>query len=160
MNAGKMSRTRLVSSARRACAFSSSGTLVGCGLAVLGFALLLSLLPDAQATAAAPGRPPNFILIFADNLGYGDIGPFGSKVHRTPNLDRMAAEGTRFTHFYVSAGVCTPSRASLMTGCYAQRVGLGDPKPDGPALPRGTHMKHIGLVVLAAFGVVADRAGR
>ena len=66
-------------------------------------------------------RPPNFIVIFCDNLGYGDIEPFGSEVHRTPSLNRMASEGRKFTHFYVSAGVCTPSRASLMTGCYAQR---------------------------------------
>ncbi len=65
---------------------------------------------------------PNFIVILCDNLGYGDIEPFGSKVHRTPHLKRMAREGRKFTHFYVTAGVCTPSRASIMTGCYAQRV--------------------------------------
>ena len=65
-------------------------------------------------------RPTNFIVIFCDNLGYGDIEPFGSELHRTPCLNRMASEGRKFTHFYVSAGVCTPSRASLMTGCYAQ----------------------------------------
>ena len=72
----------------------------------------------------AAERPPNFLIIFCDNLGYGDVGCFGSKLHRTPNLDRMAAEGTKFTHFYVSSGVCTPSRASLMTGCYPRRVNL------------------------------------
>lgn len=69
-------------------------------------------------------RPPNFIILLCDNLGYGDIEPFGSRLHRTPNLNRMAREGRKLTHFYASAGVCTPSRASLMTGCYAQRVGL------------------------------------
>lgn len=69
-------------------------------------------------------RPPNFIIIFCDNLGYGDIEPFGSTVHRTPFLNEMAAEGRKFTHFCVSAGVCTPSRASIITGCYAQRVGM------------------------------------
>jgi arylsulfatase A-like enzyme len=67
---------------------------------------------------------PNFIIIFCDDLGYGDLGCFGSKVHRTPNLDRMAAEGMKFTSFYVTSGVCTPSRASLMTGCYPKRVGM------------------------------------
>lgn len=87
-------------------------------------ALLASLALLAGGAGTAAERPPNFIIIFCDNLGYGDIGPFGSSLQRTPELDRMAAEGRKFTHFYVSAGVCTPSRASLMTGCYAQRVGL------------------------------------
>lgn len=60
---------------------------------------------------------PNFIVIFADNLGYGDFGCYGSTVHRTPHVDRMAAEGVRFTSFYSTCGVCTPSRAGMMTGC-------------------------------------------
>ena len=67
---------------------------------------------------------PNFIIIYCDDLGYGDIGPYGNKVHRTPNLDRMATEGVVFTDFYVTSGVCTPSRSSLMTGSYAQRVDM------------------------------------
>lgn len=67
---------------------------------------------------------PNFIVIFCDDLGYGDIGCFGSNKHRTPNIDRMAAEGMRFTSFYVTSGVCTPSRSSLMTGCYPRRVNM------------------------------------
>ena len=78
--------------------------------------------------------PANFILIICDNLGYGDIEPFGSTLHRTPHLNRMAREGRLFTHFYVTAGVCTPSRASLMTGCYAQRVGMHDNPRDGQVL--------------------------
>ncbi|MBD3183585.1 sulfatase-like hydrolase/transferase [Candidatus Poribacteria bacterium] len=69
-------------------------------------------------------RKPNFILILCDNLGFGDIGCFGSEVHNTPNLDNMAEEGIRLTSFYVSSPVCTPSRASFMTGCYAQRVDM------------------------------------
>mgnify|MGYP001235112285 CR=1 FL=1 len=77
---------------------------------------------------------PNFILISCDNLGYGDIGPFGSEINRTPNLDKMAKEGRRFTHFYSTSGVCTPSRASLMTGCYAQRIGLAWNERDGQVL--------------------------
>ncbi|MCB1061464.1 MAG: sulfatase [Verrucomicrobiae bacterium] len=72
----------------------------------------------------AAEKKPNFIVIFTDNLGYGDIEPFGSTANRTPNLNRMAEEGTKFTHFCVTAGVCTPSRSSLMTGCYSQRVSM------------------------------------
>lgn len=90
--------------------------------------VLLHYLP---IPAAASQRPPNVIIVFCDNLGYGDIEPFGSKLHRTPNLNRMAKEGRKFTHFCVSAGVCTPSRASLMTGCYAQRIGLHNNPRDG-----------------------------
>ncbi|MEM7656030.1 MAG: sulfatase [Bacteroidota bacterium] len=71
-----------------------------------------------------PSSPPNLVLIFCDDLGYGDIGPFGAKQHRTPFLDQMAQEGALFTDFYVSSGVCTPSRSSLMTGCYPRRVDL------------------------------------
>ena len=64
---------------------------------------------------------PNFIVINIDDLGYADIGPFGSKLNRTPNLDRMAEEGRKFTSFY-AAPVCSPSRSSLMTGCYPKRA--------------------------------------
>lgn len=69
-------------------------------------------------------RPPNIILIFADDLGYGDLGCDGGRIIRTPALDRMAREGVRFTDFYASANVCTPSRAGLLTGRYAIRSGL------------------------------------
>ena len=68
-------------------------------------------------------RKPNFVLIFIDDMGYGDIGAFGSTVNRTPNLDRLAAEGMRLTSFYAHP-VCTPSRAALMTGAYPMRNGL------------------------------------
>lgn len=69
-------------------------------------------------------RPSNYIIILADDLGYGDLGCDGGKVIRTPNLDRMAAEGVRLTDFYASANVCSPSRAGLLTGQYAIRHGL------------------------------------
>ena len=69
-------------------------------------------------------RLPNAVLIFCDDLGYGDLGCYGSTVHRTPSLDRMANEGIRFTDFYVTSGVCTPSRSSLMTGCYPRTVNM------------------------------------
>lgn len=67
---------------------------------------------------------PNVVLMLMDNLGYGDLGCYGSRLHRTPHVDRLAAEGLRLTSCYSTSGVCTPSRASLMTGCYPRRVGL------------------------------------
>jgi arylsulfatase A-like enzyme len=72
----------------------------------------------------AAERLPNFIIILCDNLGYGDIGCFGSPLHRTPNVDRLAKQGMRLTHCYAASGVCSPSRAALLTGCYPRRVGL------------------------------------
>ena len=69
-------------------------------------------------------RPPNFVVIFVDDLGYGDVGCFGSPSIKTPRLDTMADEGVKFTDFYSAAPVCTPSRAALMTGCYPWRVSL------------------------------------
>lgn len=95
---------------------------------------------------------PNFILISADNLGYGDWGCFGSTLHRTPHTDRMAAEGMRLTHFYSSSGVCTPSRASLMTGCYPRRNGmhLGGAGTCVlmPLDPKGLHPSEISVATL------------
>lgn len=67
---------------------------------------------------------PNFILIFVDDQGYGDLSCFGSKTIRTPNIDRLATEGRKFTSFMVASPVCTPSRAALMTACYPKRVGM------------------------------------
>lgn len=70
-------------------------------------------------------KKPNIILINCDDLGYGDLGCYGSKVNSTPNLDRMAAEGIRFTDFYMASPVCSPSRGAMMTGCYPPRIGFG-----------------------------------
>ena len=80
----------------------------------------LFLTPITALNANSPQKP-NFVIINIDDLGYGDIGPFGSKLNRTPNLDRMAKEGRLLTSYY-AAPLCTPSRASLMTGCYPKRV--------------------------------------
>lgn len=74
--------------------------------------------------ADASSRKPNIVLILADDLGYGDLGVFGNGMIRTPNIDRMAAEGARLTNFYAAANVCTPSRAGLLTGRYPIRTGL------------------------------------
>ena len=73
---------------------------------------------------AAEADRPNIVLILADDLGYGDLGCFGAKDIKTPHIDRLAAEGTRFTSCYVAQAVCTASRAGLMTGCYPNRVSL------------------------------------
>jgi len=81
----------------------------------------LQLARPPAAAAAPPELPPNFIVINIDDLGYADIGPFGSKLNRTPQLDRMAREGRKFTSFY-AAPVCSPSRGALMTGCYPKRA--------------------------------------
>lgn len=67
---------------------------------------------------------PNFVIIFTDDQGYGDLGCFGSKTIKTPHIDRMAEEGCRFTSFMVGSPVCSPSRAALLTGCYPKRVGM------------------------------------
>ena len=87
-------------------------------------AVRLSLLLLATALWASAAEEPNFILIFADDLGYGDLGVYGSSKIRTPHLDRMAAEGLRFTDFYTTAPFCSPSRASLLTGRYPVRAGV------------------------------------
>src|SRR5437763_14683662 len=77
----------------------------------------------AALLARAQSRPPNVVFIYADDLGYGDLGVYGSKI-RTPNLDRMASEGVRFTQFYSANPVCSPSRAALLTGRYPTRTGV------------------------------------
>ncbi len=91
--------------------------------AALCFALLL-LVSGGRAAE----RPPNFVVIFCDDLGWGDLGCFGNPTIRTPNLDRMAAAGQKWTQFYVAAPVCTPSRAALMTGRYPIRNGMTSSK--------------------------------
>jgi len=83
------------------------------------------LFVDLQAPGGETRqRPPNFVILFADDLGYGDLGCYGHPTIRTPNLDRMAAEGQRWTSFYAAAPVCTPSRAALMTGRLPPRNGM------------------------------------
>lgn len=84
---------------------------------------LLQQQVHATTNAVASDRP-NIVLIFADDQGYGDLGCFGSTKIETPNIDRLASEGRRFTNFMVASPVCTPSRAALLTGCYPKRVGL------------------------------------
>lgn len=95
---------------------------------ILKSSLFLGMLGFGSVVAStmAEERPatPNFIMIYCDDLGYGDIGPFGATRVKTPNLDRLAAEGMKLTDFYSTCSVCTPSRSSLMTGCYPRRVNM------------------------------------
>src|ERR1700688_968418 len=77
----------------------------------------------ASTLAAAPSKAPNIVFILCDDLGFGDLACYGSKL-RTPNLDRLAAEGVRFTNFCSADPVCSPSRAALLTGRYPTRVGV------------------------------------
>ena len=82
--------------------------------------------PLASGKSKQTSKKPNFVIIFADDLGYGDLACFGHPTIRTPNLDRMAAEGQKWTNFYVGASVCTPSRAALLTGRLPIRSGMCD----------------------------------
>ncbi|NNJ25009.1 sulfatase family protein [Alienimonas chondri] len=93
---------------------------------LLSIASLLGVAsPLLAADAAADETPrPNVVLIFIDDMGYGDVGFNGAVVPQTPNLDRLAAEGMKFTDFYVGCAVCSGSRAALLTGCHYQRVGM------------------------------------
>ena len=86
--------------------------------------LLAALQPWTLQAASGEGAKPNVVVIFADDLGYGDLGCYGAKGQTTPNLDRMAAEGVKFERFYVAQPVCSASRMALMTGCYPNRVGI------------------------------------
>lgn len=129
-------------------------------------AAILGLGVVSQVSAgAAPNSPPNFILILCDNLGYGDLGCYGSRLHRTPHVDRLATEGLRLTDFYVSSGVCTPSRASFMTGCYAQRVNLHVSEHGAavlqPVSSKGLHPQEVTLAeVLKARGYATACFGK
>lgn len=94
----------------------------------LVFTIILAasnLLITAQQTES---RPPNFIIVFADDLGYGDLGVYGHPSIKTPQLDRMANEGQKWTNFYAAASVCTPSRASILTGRLSVRNGMSSHK--------------------------------
>ena len=90
---------------------------------------LLPLAVLALAAASAAAAKPNIVLIVADDLGYGDVGCYGSSSNHTPNIDRLAARGVRFTDFHSNGPMCTPTRAAMLTGVYQQRFGR---KFDGP----------------------------
>ena len=113
---------------------------------------------QAQATTPAPGEtPPNFVLVFADDQGYGDLGVFGATDFETPRIDRMAREGMRFTSFYAQP-VCGPSRTALLTGSYPIRVAeYGNQKNNFPYV----HEREILLPsVLQAAGYATGMVGK
>ena len=89
--------------------------------------ILLILLSSSLSGAVSPdppASPPNIVIIFTDDQGYGDLGSYGATGFQTPNLDRMAREGVRFTDFYVAQSACSASRAALLTGTYPNRIGI------------------------------------
>ncbi len=100
----------------------------------------LGLLVSSSAFGNQPAkadRPPNFVIIFSDDQGYGDVGCYGAKGFATPHLDRLAREGIRFTDFYAAQAVCSASRTALLTGCYPNRIGILGAL--GPASKHGIH---------------------
>jgi len=107
---------------------------------------------------------PNFIIIFTDDQGYGDLGCFGGEHVSTPRIDQMAAEGARLTSFYVAAPVCTPSRAALMTGCYPRRVDMATGSNFGVLLagdPKGLNPDEITIAeVLKSAGYATGIFGK
>lgn len=87
-------------------------------------AILVAEILAADAPRSDVARPPNVVIIFIDDMGYADIGPFGATAYKTPHLDRMAREGRVFTDFHAATAVCSASRAALLTGCYPERVSI------------------------------------
>lgn len=125
----------------------------------LGITRLAILCACCGQSAAGPIEP-NIIVILADDLGYGDLGCYGAEEIRTPNLDRMAREGMRFTDFAAAAPLCTPSRAALMTGCYPGRVGLATGVLR-PGAKTGLHPDEITVAeVLKARGYATAAVGK
>ena len=94
-----------------------------CTVALAGLAFFFFFAGLSEGKNPAKDKP-NIVFILADDLGYADLSCYGAKEIKTPNLDKLASQGVRFTDFYAPAGVCTPTRASLMTGSYPKRVGL------------------------------------
>ncbi|QDU95876.1 sulfatase-like hydrolase/transferase [Lignipirellula cremea] len=93
-------------------------------LLLIATAVALSIGSESRSFAAARPRTPNFIIILADDLGYGDLGCYGNTVNRTKHLDRLAREGLRLTDFHANGANCSPTRAALLTGRYQQRTGI------------------------------------
>ncbi len=109
-------------------------------------ALLLNASNRARAAEADASRPPNIVIIFIDDLGYADIGPFGATAYPTPHLDRMAREGRIFTDFHSATAVCSASRIALLTGCYPERVSILGALP--PSARHGINADEVTLAEL------------
>lgn len=121
-------------------------------------AIAFYLLHVLTCVGLSESPTPNVVIMFTDDQGYGDVGCFGAEGYETPNLDQMAAEGARFTDFYVSSAVCSASRVALLTGCYHERVGISGAL--GPQSTNGINAKEMTIAELckqknyatAAFG--------
>jgi arylsulfatase A len=114
---------------------------MGAGTATLALPQLVRGAGPAPAK-----RPPNIVIIFTDDQGYSDVGVYGARGFETPNLDRLAAEGMRFTSFYVAQPVCSASRAALLTGCYPNRIGIAGAL--GPNAKHGIHDEEVTIAEL------------
>lgn len=127
----------------------------------LATVFLSFLFAISQAETA---KPPNFVVIFTDDQGYGDLSCFGGDHVRTPRIDQMAAEGAKLTSFYVAAPVCTPSRAALMTGCYPKRIDMATGSKFGVLLagdPKGLNPEEITIAeVLKSVGYKTGMFGK
>ncbi len=93
-------------------------------LCYAAIAFAIGVLSNHSGYCADSTRPPNVVIVFTDDQGYGDLGSYGAKGYSTPHLDRLAREGIRFTDFYVAQAVCSSSRTALLTGCYPNRLGI------------------------------------
>src|SRR5690242_12721559 len=108
--------------------------------------LLLSLLCAPVARFSAKSATPNIVIIFTDDQGYADVGVFGARGFKTPNLDRLASQGCIFRNFHVAQPVCSASRAALLTGCYPNRIGIHGAL--GPRSPVGISTNEMTLAEL------------
>jgi len=121
--------------------------------------LLFTLAAGVSATVAAAARLPNIVIIFTDDQGYADVGVFGAKGFKTPNLDRLAREGVKFTNFHVAQPVCSASRAALLTGCYPNRIGIHGAL--GPLAKHGINDNELTLAeLLKQKGYATGMAGK
>ena len=124
--------------------------------------MLRSLIPLTLLAAVSLSAAPNVVIIYADDLGYGDLGVYGHPTIRTPHVDRMAAEGSRWTSFYVAASVCTPSRAGLLTGRHPLRSGtMGNPRVFAERSLRGLPAEEVTIAeMLKAAGYATGMVGK
>jgi len=112
-------------------------------IACLPLLVACATLPPAEAGA---DRPPNVVVVFVDDLGWGDVGVHGCEGYATPHIDRLAREGVELTDFYVAQPVCSASRAALLTGCYPNRIGISGAL--GPGAKHGLHPEETTLAEL------------
>ncbi|MCW5555207.1 MAG: sulfatase [Verrucomicrobiae bacterium] len=123
------------------------------------YCLALLLLSPLLAASGTPSRPPNIVIILTDDQGYADVGVFGAEGFKTPNLDRLAKQGRKFTNFHVAQPVCSASRAALLTGCYPNRIGIHGAL--GPGARHGLHEDEVTLAeLLKQKGYATGMAGK